>query len=55
VTDTLAPGGGNTVVSTSPGFDWGDAGIGAGAALGAMLLASIAGLAVVRRRGRLAF
>jgi hypothetical protein len=55
VTDTLAPGGGNTVVSTSPAFDWADAGIGAGAALGALLLASVAGVALMRRRGRLAF
>jgi hypothetical protein len=55
VTDTMAPGGGNTVVSTSPGFDWTDAGIGAGAALGGLLLASVAGVAVMRRRGRLAF
>jgi hypothetical protein len=55
VSDTLAPGGGTTVVSTSPGFDWNDAGIGAGAAIAAVLLASVAGVAVVRRRGRLAF
>jgi hypothetical protein len=55
VTDTLAPGGGTTLVSTNPGFDWGDAGIGAGAAFGALLLASLAGLSLLHRRHRLAF
>ena len=55
VTDTLAPGGGGTtVVSTGTGFNWGDAGIGAAAAIGALLLASAAAV-TVRRRGRLAF
>jgi len=36
-------------------FHWGDAGIGAGATAGALLLASLAGVAVIRRRGRLVF
>jgi hypothetical protein len=56
VTDTLAPGSGGTttVVSTGDGFDWGDAGIGAATAIGAVLLASVAAVAM-RRRGRLAY
>src|SRR5262249_24917304 len=56
VTDTLAPGGGGTttVVSTKDGFDWGDAGIGAAGAIGALLLASAAGVAM-RRSRKLAF
>ena len=54
-TDTLAPGGGNTISSPSVGFDWGDAGIGAGVTLGTLLIASVAGVALVRRRGRLVF
>ena len=45
ITDTLAPGGGTSVVSApaSSGFDWADAGIGAGvmAGIGALLLASV--------------
>jgi hypothetical protein len=42
-------------VRPSNGFDWGDAGIGAGVALGATLLASAAGAAGVRvRRARVA-
>ena len=44
ITDTLAPGGGTSVVSVpaSSGFDWADAGIGAGAmaGIGALLLGS---------------
>jgi hypothetical protein len=32
------------------GFDWGDAGIGAGASFGLVLVGSAAGLAVLRRR-----
>ena len=44
ITDTLAPGGGPSVVSVpaSSGFDWADAGIGAGAVagIGALLLGS---------------
>ena len=44
ITDTLAPGGGPSVVSApaSNGFDWADAGIGAGAmaGIGALLLGS---------------
>ena len=55
VSDTLAPGGGTTVVRTASAFDWNDAGIGAGAAIAALLLASAAGVAVMHRRGRLAF
>ena len=45
ITDTLAPGGGPSVVSVpaSSGFDWADAGIGAGAmaGIGALLLGSV--------------
>jgi hypothetical protein len=45
ITDTLAPGGGTSVVSVpaSSGFDWADAGIGAGvmAGIGALLLGSV--------------
>lgn len=44
ITDTLAPGGGTSVVAVpaSGGFDWADAGIGAGAmaGIGALLLGS---------------
>ena len=44
ITDTLAPGGGTSLVSVpaSSGFDWADAGIGAGAmaGIGALLLGS---------------
>jgi hypothetical protein len=41
ITDTLAPGGGGGVVVSTPsssGFDWNDAGIGAGATAGLMLV-----------------
>jgi hypothetical protein len=39
VTDTLAPGGGIVTVSPSaPGFDWTDAGIGAGGTIGLMVI-----------------
>jgi hypothetical protein len=38
-------------VSDSGGFDWGDAGVGAGGALGLMLLAAGGTLAATRRRG----
>jgi hypothetical protein len=39
VTDTLAPGGGIVAVSPSaPGFDWNDAGIGAGGSVGLILI-----------------
>jgi hypothetical protein len=58
VTDTLAPGGGSSAVSpsTGNGFDWADFGIGAGAAIAAILLMGGATLALGRRRGsRLAF
>jgi hypothetical protein len=45
ITDTLAPGGGPSIVSApaSNGFDWGDFGIGAGAmaGIGALLLGSV--------------
>ena len=43
ITDTLAPGGGTSVAPASSGFDWADAGIGAGvmAGIGALLLASV--------------
>jgi hypothetical protein len=39
-----------SIASPSDGFDWGDAGIGAGSLLGASLLALGAGLALSRRR-----
>ena len=55
VSDTLAPGGGTTVAQGATRFDWGDAGVGAAAAIGLVLLASVAVVAMSRRRGRLAF
>jgi glycine betaine/choline ABC-type transport system substrate-binding protein len=39
-----------TIVPAKDGFDWGDAGIGAGSVLGASLLALLAGLGLSRRR-----
>jgi len=42
-----------TLVSVEPGFDWGDAGIGAGMAFGALLLAAAVAYAA-RSRGRVA-
>jgi len=42
------------VVTTGSGFQWGDAGIGASAALGAMLLVLGGALVRLRKRGRLA-
>ncbi|MGZ4334607.1 MAG: hypothetical protein ACXVRJ_10090 [Gaiellaceae bacterium] len=54
ITDTLAPGGGGSGVVSTPsasGFDWGDAGIGAGATAGLMLgLLGSARLLAGRRR-----
>ncbi len=52
ITDTLAPGGGtSTVVSpSSNGFDWGDAGIGAGVMAGIALLLLGSGRLVQQRR-----
>jgi hypothetical protein len=54
ITDTLAPGGGTSEVAPLPspsGFDWGDAGIGAGATAGLLLvLLGSAWLLVGRRR-----
>jgi hypothetical protein len=54
ITDTLAPGGGRVVVAVPAvtGFDWGDAGIGAGVAVAGAALAAAA--ARVVQRGRLA-
>jgi len=53
-TDTLAPGGGSSEVLSAPssgGFEWGDAGIGAGATAGLMLgLLGSARLLAGRRR-----
>jgi hypothetical protein len=51
ITDTLAPGGG-TIVSApvADGFDWADAGIGAGATAGPMVL--LIGIARVMRQHR---
>jgi hypothetical protein len=39
-------------IAHEPGFDWGDAGIGAGSVLGLLLIALSAAFAVVHRRGR---
>jgi len=52
ITDTLAPGGGPSVVSApvSNGFDWADAGIGAGATAGIALLLLASGRALQSRR-----
>ena len=62
ITDTLAPGGGQSspysapvlAVSKSGGFSWADAGIGAGAATGALVALLGATLLVGRQRQRLA-
>ncbi len=40
------------VMTPQAGFDWGDAGIGAAAALGISMIALAAGLAITRRRAR---
>jgi len=52
ITDTLAPGGGPSVVSApvSNGFDWADAGIGAGATAGIALLLLASGRVLQSRR-----
>ncbi|HEY6826096.1 MAG TPA: hypothetical protein VI259_04505 [Gemmatimonadaceae bacterium] len=52
ITDTLAPGGGPSVVSgpLSNGFNWGDAGIGAGATAGIALLLLASGRVLQSRR-----
>lgn len=56
ITDTLAPGGGTSVVvASSPRFSWTDAGIGAGAASGALFLLAAAAMFALRRRRVLAF
>jgi hypothetical protein len=56
ITDTLAPGGSTSVVVASPpGFSWTDAGIGAGAASGALFLLASAAMFALRRRRVLAF
>jgi hypothetical protein len=39
-------------IATSPGFDWGDAGIGAGSVLGLLLITLSIMFAVVHRRNR---
>jgi hypothetical protein len=56
ITDTLAPGSSNPPATAlvSTGFDWGDAGVGAAATLGLVLL-MLTGSLMLRRRGRLAF
>ena len=53
ITDTLAPGGGNAVVSVpaSNGFNWTDAGVGALIAF-ALMLAAITGRQLLHRRRR---
>ena len=52
ITDTLAPGGGPSEISapSSSGFDWGDAGIGAGAVAGLSLILLAIGRALQHRR-----
>jgi hypothetical protein len=56
ITDTLAPGGSTSVIAaSSPGFSWTDAGIGAGAASGALFLLAAAAMFALRRRHVLAF
>jgi hypothetical protein len=40
------------LIATEPGFDWGDAGIGAGSVLALVLIALAAMFAVVHRRSR---
>jgi hypothetical protein len=55
ITDTLAPGGGASVAAApSPGFNWGDAGVGAGTGAGALIVLLGGALVVARRQGRLA-
>jgi hypothetical protein len=56
ITDTLAPGGGASSKATSvaAGFSWADAGVGAGTAVGALLMLLGGSLLVARRQGRLA-
>jgi hypothetical protein len=61
ITDTLAPGGGRpspytpVVTTSSPaGFSWADAGIGAGAATGALIALAGGTLLATRRRMRVA-
>jgi len=56
ITDTLAQGGGSTIAFAVPsaGFSWADAGIGAGAGIGALLLLTGGTVVVLQRRGRLA-
>lgn len=56
ITDTLAPGGGTASVTapSSDGFNWSDASIGAGVAVGGMLVLIGAALIVARRQSPLA-
>ena len=56
ITDTLAPGGGAPIEAApaSPSFSWNDAAVGAGTALGALLVLLGGTLVVARRQGRLA-
>ena len=56
ITDTLAPGGGAPIEAalSVPSFSWADAGVGAGTALGALLVLLGGTLLVSRRQGRLA-
>jgi hypothetical protein len=51
MTDTLAPGGGSSLAAgpSAPGFNWADAGVGAGTVAGALTVLA-AGLLAVRRR-----
>jgi hypothetical protein len=55
ITDTLAPGGGVVAVSDgAPGFDWGDAGIGAAGTIGLLLMLLGGTRLASHRRGELA-
>ena len=54
VTDTLARGGGSTISGVpSSGFSWADAGVGAAAGIGVLLLLTGSTIIVLHRRGRL--
>ena len=57
ITDTLAPGGGASPVGTQsspPGFNWADAGIGAGAVVSGLIVLLGGTLLTVRRRNTIA-
>jgi hypothetical protein len=57
ITDTLGGNGGSaatTVLQSTPGFNWGDAGVGAATTFGSLLVLLGGSLVVVRRRSGLA-